>query len=104
MIVVFDNIKWDWDEDHDFDSPPDLPTRVMMDERYFIKEDLDGYDDLQEYLTENGADFLSDEFDFCVDSFTIELVEDRWNFKWSENNIYNYFITLNKNQKLDEKG
>ena len=103
MIVVFDNIKWDWDEDHDFDSPPDLPTRVMMDERYFIKEDLDGYDDLQEYLTENGADFLSDEFDFYVDSFTIELVEDRWNFKWSENNIYNYFFNKIEHLKMKIK-
>jgi hypothetical protein len=102
MIVVFENIKWDWDEDDDdeFDSPPDLPTRVMMDERYFIKEDLDGYDDLQEYLTENGADFLSDEFDFYVDSFTIELVEDRWNFKWSENNIYNYFFNKIEHLKM----
>lgn len=98
MIVVFDNIKWDWDEDDDdeFDSPPDLPTSVMMDERYFIDEDLEGYDNLLEYLDENGADFLSDEFDFCVDSFTIELVEDRWRLEWAKDDVYNYFINLNK--------
>ena len=93
MIVVFDNIKWDWDEDDDdeFDSPPDLPTRVMMDERYFIEEDLDGYDDLQESLSENGADFLSDEFDFCINSFDFEIVEDRWQVNWMKDGCFEIY-------------
>lgn len=59
MKVKFSNIVWDTDGED-----VELPTEVTAQ----VDDDLD--------LDENGADFLSDGYDWLVSSFDYEILED----------------------------
>jgi hypothetical protein len=94
MIVLFTNIDWDLTNDYDEDpeefSPPTLPTKVLIHQDYFLKK-IDSIEELEEYLDEYGADFLSDEFDFCINSFDFEIVEDRWQVNWMKDGCFEIY-------------
>ena len=52
---------------------------------------IDSIEELEEYLDEYGADFLSDEFDFCINSFDFEIVEDRWQVNWMKDGCFEIY-------------
>jgi len=69
MKVKFTNIVWDYDGDEDVEDDnippaPDLPTEL-------VAEVDDGLD-----VQNDGADFLSDEYGFCVHSFDFEILDE----------------------------
>lgn len=65
MLVRFENIEWDTSNDSDEfdnDEPIDLPTTVERE----VDDDLD--------VENDGADWLSDEFGFCVFGFDYKVL------------------------------
>jgi len=64
MKVKFSNIVWDTTGDEDDNiHTGELPTELTLE----VDNDLN--------IADAGADFLSDGYGFCVDSFTFEILD-----------------------------
>ena len=60
--IVVTNIKWD------ASKSAKLPKRVVIDineDNEYLLEDIDGYAD-------NLCDYLSDEYEYCIEGFNVE--------------------------------
>ena len=96
MIVIFYDIEWDtkdseYDDDlgQEFDEP-ELPTEVIVHQNYFLRW-LEPNESLKDNLDDYGADFLTDKYNFYVNSFSFKIVEDTYNYEWVSNGRYKIF-------------
>ena len=94
MIVRFSEINWDLYDEEESDSDASLPTEVLVHQNYFLPQ-IDDIQELESYLYEFGVDFLTDNFGFFVNSLSIEIVEDVWNYKWMSDNKITIFSDEN---------
>lgn len=64
------DIQWNTESDDEgLDAPTDLPEEVTL----FIRESFDTPEALEAYIEEHGADLLSDEHSWLVESFEFDF-------------------------------
>jgi hypothetical protein len=105
VIVHFFNINWnteqfgneEYEDEEETVEEPELPSNVFVHVDEFRDDDFELT--IGESISQFGADFLSDTFDFLIYDFDFEIIKDEENRNWRNDrgNLiihYNFESTL----------